>query len=218
MHSVLEIIVFFILIIIYWCDHRRRQYFKQRISRNVYLNIKTVARNIATMLHSNKKCEFYGNSADLTNGAVLYSLHFGVWELMPRILQKHINKNIGILVNRYTENNPFFLGKMMDKILCKWRLNDNIKIFYPDEIFRIIGFVRNGGIFAALVDGDTLYAKFKKIEKLAHLCKVQLIPFAVYQDKEATIMEMGCNLEHLIKQRPNDYWWFYRSRKSSKII
>jgi lauroyl/myristoyl acyltransferase len=180
--------------------------------------MKTVTRNIATMLHPNKKYELYGDSAVLTNGAVLYSLHFGVWELMPRILQKHINKNIGILVNRYTENNPFLLGRMMDKILYKWRLNDHIKIFYPDEIFRIIRFVRDGGVFAALVDGDTLYSKFKKIERLAHLCKVQLIPFAVYQDRETTIMEMGCNLEHLIRQRPNDYWWFYRSRKSSKII
>jgi len=214
----LEILIFFILVIIYWCSRSRRQYFKQRVDKDRYQNLKTVARNIAQMIYSGKQFKFFGDSDLIKNGAILYSLHFGVWELMPKIVHSYLNKNIGILVNHYTDNNSLLMGKLMDKIFYYWRSSNNVRIFYPDEVFQIVNFLKNGGVFAALIDGDTFYTKFKKIEKLASLCQVPLIPFAVYCENGTTIMKIGCNLEELVKKRPNDYWWFYKSRKSVKVL
>ncbi|MGB9720456.1 MAG: hypothetical protein ACPL28_03110 [bacterium] len=218
MQFLLQTIVFSALISIYWCNHDRRQHLKQKVGRNTYYNLKMVARNIAIMIYPGKKNKLSGDPALLTRGAVLYSFHFGVWELMPHIIRQYLDKNIGVLVNRYTDNNPPLVGKILDKILYYWRSRYCIKIFYPDEVYSIVKFLRNGGIFAALIDGNTIYAKFKKIEKLAHLCNVPLIPFAVYYDKGMAIMQLNCDLEHLLKQRPYDYWWFYRSRISSKTL
>lgn len=201
--------------VVYWCNRNRRQHFKHKVGKKSYKNLKTVARNIAIMIYSNTKCKLSGDPSLLTSGAVLYSFHFGVWELMPRIINQHLEKDIGILVNRYTDNNSPLVGRLLDKILYCWRSRHDVKIFYPDEVHSIVRFLKNGGIFATLVDGNTIYAKFNKIVKLAHLCRVPLIPFVVYYDKETAIMQLNCDLEQILKQRPYDYWWFYKSRESN---
>ncbi len=213
MQTVLEISIFLTLIMIYWLNHGRRQYFIQRTDKNISSNLKTAAKNIARMLYYDKKWTIIGDTDFIKNGAVLYSVHFGVWELMPQILRSYLNKDIGVLVNRYTDNNNFLVGKLMDRFFYCWRSRHNVKVFYPDQVFQIVKFIKNGGIFAVLVDGNHLFTKYQKIEKLARLCQVPLIPFAVYCENGTTVMKMGCNLETLVSERPYDYWWFYRSRR-----
>lgn len=214
MRSVLDILIFFILIITYWLNHGRRQYFKKRMGKNICYNLKIVAKNVTRMLSFDKKYTFIGDSSLIKNGAILYSIHFGVWELMPQILRNNLNRDVGVLVNRYTDNNHSLVGKLMDKFFYYWRSRRNIKVFYPDQIFQVIKFIKSGGIFAVLVDGNQLFNKYQKIEKLAQLCRVPLMPFAVYYENGTTVMKIGCNLETLIKQRPYDYWWFYKSRRT----
>ncbi|MGQ9464365.1 MAG: hypothetical protein ACUVQ3_06210 [bacterium] len=215
MRTVLEITIFLALTIIYGLNHNRHQYIKKRTDTDVRHNIKKVAQNLVRMIYFDKKFRLIGDLGTIKNGAVLYSIHFGVWELMPQIVNRYINNDIGILVNRYTDNNPFLIGKLMDRFFHYWRSNHNAKVFYPDEVFRIVKFIKNGGIFAVLVDGNGFFSKYKKIEKLARLCQVPLIPFAVYCEAKTTIMKMGCNLEELVRNRPHDYWWFYKSRRTS---
>lgn len=202
-----------ILLNLYWWNGARRHYIKKRIPGPVSQLLKTTSRNISLMIKSEKKFKLKGSVDALKDGAVLYSFHFGIWEKMPEILHNYIKKDIGVLINRYTENNLHFIGRIMDKFFYHWRAKKNIKIFYPDEVFQIVRFIKSGGIFSALVDGDTFYAKFHKIKRLAELCNVPLVPFAIYYEKENGVMELGCNLIELLKFRPFDYWWFYKSRR-----
>jgi hypothetical protein len=209
----LETITFLILLNIYWLNNARRIYLKRRLGAGIVMNLKMTARNIALMLCPERSFKIYGDISSIKNGGILYSIHFGTWELMPNLLQKSLKKDIGILVNRYTENNPHLIGRLMDKFFYIWRTRKKVKVFYPDEVFKIVRFLKKGGIFAALVDGDTLYAKLKKIEKLSKLCHVPLHPFALYYDGANYIMEIGCNIDGVLKHRPFDYWWFYKSRR-----
>ena len=188
-------------------------WFKKRLGKDIQLSLKTIAQNISLMLKPQNNFKLAGRIESLKNGAILYSVHFGVWELMPQILKKFLNKKVGILVDRYTDNNPFLIGKIMDKLLYLIRSKNNTIIFYPDEVFKIMKFIKDGGIFSALVDGDKIFAKLPKMEKLASICNIPLIPFAVYYEKENTVMEIGCDLSKILSQKPYDYWWFYKSRR-----
>lgn len=218
MRSFLEILIFAIFVFLYWASQRRRRYFKKKRGNEVYNNLKVVSRNIAYMICPDRGFHLKGKREALSCGAILYSFHFGVWELMPEILNSYGRMNIGILVDRYTALNPPILGKFMDKILYIWRARFGVKIFYPEDVFKIVKFLKNGGIFATLVDGDTLYAKYKKIERLAKICGVPLIPFVVYRDCGKTLMEINCNFEEHIKNRPDEYWWFYKSRTKTRSL
>uniref|UniRef100_A0A7V0Z4E2 Lipid A biosynthesis acyltransferase n=1 Tax=candidate division WOR-3 bacterium TaxID=2052148 RepID=A0A7V0Z4E2_UNCW3 len=201
------------LIIIYWLNNARRVWFKKRLGRDIQLSLKTIAQNIAIMLKPQNNFKLAGRIESLKNGAILYSVHFGVWELMPKILKNFLNKKVGILVDRYTDNNPILIGKIMDRLLYLIRSKNNTIIFYPDEVFKITKFIKDGGIFSALVDGDKIFARLPKMEKLARICNIPLIPFAVYYEKGNTVMEIGCDLDKIISQKPYDYWWFYKSRR-----
>ncbi len=213
MRHFLKTLIFLLSINIYWWNTARRMRLKKRLEKNIQLYFKTLAQNLSIMIHPEKKFTLEGSIEPLKNGAVLYSIHFGIWELMPKILKTFLNKKVGILVERYTDNNPLFIGKIMDRIFYLIRSRNDAVIFYPDEVFKITRFIKEGGIFSALVDGDKIFAKLPKFEKLALICNIPLIPFAVYYEKGNTVMEIGCDLNKIVTQRPYDYWWFYKSRR-----
>ncbi len=217
MSYLVETFILLILIMFYWLNPGRRKKLKKKYGKNDFQHLRTIAHNLRLMLIADTEFVLQGDCSLINKGAVLYSFHFGVWELMPRILSKNTDKELGVLVNRYTDNNIYFLGRIMDRLLYWLRSKNHIRIFYPDEVFKIVNFVKNGGIFAALVDGDTFYDKYEKIERIACLCKVPLIPFVVYYEKGKVIMQMGCNPENMVKSMPEHYWWFYRSRRLTEV-
>ncbi|MEO0135927.1 MAG: hypothetical protein ABIL86_00145 [candidate division WOR-3 bacterium] len=203
-----------ILLTLYGLNIPRQRWLKRRLKDNINLNLKATAENISLMLLPAKKVIVRGDTALLKKGAILYSIHFGTWELMPKILKTHLHdREIGILVERYTQTNPWWVGKFLDRIFYYLRNSPKIKIFYPDEIFKIVDFIKKAGIFSVLVDGDNPFAKLEKIKRLAHLCCVPLIPFAVYHENGTHILEIGCDLKQLLRERSADYWWFYKSRR-----
>jgi len=79
---------------------------------------------------------------------------------------------------------------------------------------KIINFIKSGGLLGMLVDGNKFYSKFEKAQKLSRFCNVPLIPFAAYRKSGAGILEIGCDLDKLVEQRPLDYVWFYKSREA----
>jgi hypothetical protein len=87
-----------------------------------------------------------------------------------------------------------------------------VKIFYKEDVMKIVEFIRKGGLCGVLVDGNTLYSKLEKIKRFSRLCNVPLIPFAAFRENGKGILELGCNLDDMIKRRPLDYLWFYKSR------
>ncbi len=202
----------FILILVfglYWLCPERRRYIKKRIGNNAIPNLYQVARNLYFML-SKKDLKVRGNLDVLSRGGILYSFHFGVWELMPRRLSQ-LGFRLGILVNTYKDQG--LRGRILDYLLKRFRSNKGVKIFYPDDVFRIVEFIKSGGIFGVLIDGNTFYAKFEKIKRLAGLCNVPLIPFAAYQKHNRGILEIGADLNQIITRYPLHYLWFYRSRQ-----
>ncbi|MEO0127087.1 MAG: hypothetical protein ABIL44_04990 [candidate division WOR-3 bacterium] len=213
MRFFLKTLIFLTLVNMYWLNTARRMRIKKRLGKNIQLSLKTIAQNLSLMIAPEKKFRLEGRIESLKNGAILYSIHFGIWELMPQILKNFLNKKVGILVERYTDNNPPLIGKIMDRIFYLMRSKNDVIIFYPDEVFKITRFIKEGGIFSALVDGNKIFAKLPKIEKLARICNIPLIPFAVYYEKGDTVMEIGCDLNKIVTKRPYDYWWFYKSRK-----
>lgn len=205
----LELIIFFILVFLYWFCHKRRRYYKKRFKGNVWHHLRRTAKNIAFMLKPHGNYRIEGKMESLRDGAILYSFHFGIWELMPKILVRN-GYRVGIIVNRYGDNRKTL--KLIDDILWHIRSKEGVKVYYKEQINEIVKFLKCKGIFCALVDGNTFYAKYNKVAKLASLCKVNLIPFGMYHKNGIPTLLIGCNLIELLKENPYDYWWFYKSR------
>jgi len=205
----LEPIIISLLFLLYFLSRERRKFFKKRVVLNAIYNLYRVARNVSLMLQSHD-LQIRGDLVQLKKGGILYSFHFGVWELVPPTLKK-LGYNIAILANRYSDNGNL-LGKIADRMLQHLRSRNGVGIFYKDDVIKIVHFLKNGGILGVLVDGDTFYAKFEKVKKLSYICDVPLTSFAAYQDHGRGVLEINCDLDSLVKKRPYDYVWFYRSR------
>ena len=181
-----------------------------RIGKRAIDNVYHVGRNIYFMLQKHT-LEINGDTDILNRGCILYSFHFGVWELMPHTLAR-MGYRLGIIVNRNRETSGPIVGKLLDNLLRRWRSMTGIRVFYKEDTLAIVRFLKSGGIFGMLVDGDTLFQKFAKAQKLARLCRVPLIPFAAYRRGGAGILDVGCDLPRLIRAMPDEYVWFYKSR------
>ena len=210
MYSFLEVVVLCVFFTVYWANREKRKYLKQRIGAKALLNVYQTGRNFSFMLKSGD-LDIMGGTNRLHNGGVLYSFHFGVWELMPAALRK-LGYNLGIIVNRYHDQKRIFLTNLADQFLYDFRSRNSVRVFYKEDTMKIVNFIKSGGLLGMLVDGDTFYAKFEKAQKLARLCNVPLIPFAAYRKNGTGILDIGCNLDGLVEQRPLDYLWSYQSR------
>lgn len=211
MRAILDFFVTPTVISLYWLNRRRRVLLKKRIERGVFRCLAAVARNISFMLAPGGELRIKGDPGIAGRGAVCYSLHFGIWELMPRYM-KNLGFTPGVIVNRYGTDGSRFPGRLLDRFLRSWRSRHGARIFYPEDSLRIARFVRAGGLFGMLIDGNGRYDKLPKAAKLARLCNVPLVPFAVYRDRDRGILDFNCNLDRLLASRPQDYLWFYRSR------
>lgn len=196
---------------LYWLNRERRKNFREKTRGKTLYNLYRVARNISFMLTARGGTKITGNAEVLRKGGILYSFHFGVWELMPQILTR-TGYRLGVITNRYGADNENTLLRVFDRFLYNWRSRNGVNVFYKEDTPAIIKFIKGGGIFGILVDGNTLYAKYNKAEKLAKICGVPLVPFAVCREKDASILQLNCDLNAVVKQRPFDYMWFYKSR------
>lgn len=198
------------LFTLYWLHRSRREYLKQRIGNQAIRNVYSVARNIGFML-SRRDVRVQGDDKVLEKGGILYSFHFGIWELMPRALGK-MGYDLGVLVNRYADDNLSRISRFLDNFLMRFRSPGKVKVFSKHDTMKIVRFLNSGGILGVLVDGNRFYAKFRKMQKLGNLCNVPLVPFAVYRKNGKGVLDVGCDLDRIVAQRPLDYVWFYKSR------
>jgi lauroyl/myristoyl acyltransferase len=210
MHFFGECVFLSALWALYWAYRERRRYLRQRIGNQAFKNVYRVGRNVCFMLRR-KELEIGGDLGVLNAGCVLYSFHFGVWELMPLALSK-CGYKIGILVNSYHANNRAYRTRMLDFLLRRWRSVNGVRVFYKENALEITRFLRSGGVFGMLVDGNTLFQKYGKARKLAELCRVPLVPFAAYRQRGKGFLRIGCDIPALIRSMPLDYVWFYKSR------
>ncbi len=158
-----------------------------------------------------KELQITGALGVLDAGCILYSFHFGVWELMPLALSR-LGYRIGILVNRYHTGKASIPNRLLDALLKRWRSVSGVKVFYKENVLEIARFLRSGGIFGMLVDGNTFFQKYAKAEKLAAVCRVPAVSFAAYRKKGQGFLDIGCDIRALVRTMPLDYVWFYKSR------
>jgi lauroyl/myristoyl acyltransferase len=210
MHFFTEAFALFMAFVLYWMNGPRRRYLKRRIGKQSVKNVYRVARNVGYML-CRPDVELHGFNKNLTQGAILYSFHFGIWETMPRAIRK-LGCDIGVLVNKYTEASSSVFSYYIDRLLEYFRANGGVSVFTRYDTIKIVQFLKRGGILGVLVDGNDFYAKFPKIQKLGKICDVPLVPFAAYRRHGRSVVEIGCDLDQLIADQPLDYVWFYRSR------
>ncbi len=210
MHIFGEFLFLFLLGCVYWFYRDRRRYLVNRIGNSAFKNVYRVGRNIFFMLKKNE-LEIEGDVSVLDKGCVLYSFHFGVWELMPRALIK-LGYTTGIIVNRYQKEEGSIAFRMLDSLLRRWRSVGGVRVFYKENALDIVRFLKSGGVFGVLVDGNSFYQKHAKAKRLAELCRVPLVPFAAYRRAHKGVLHIGCDLPNLVRSRPLDYVWFYKSR------
>jgi len=209
MHFLVECVFLTFHLSLYWLCHERRRYLRRRIGRQAFKNVYRVGRNVFFMLHRNE-LKVIGDLNVLNKGCILYSFHFGVWELMPYTLNK-LGHEIGIITNRYGAGNSI-LTRILDLLLKRWRSTYGARVFYKENLLEIVRFLRSGGVFGMLVDGNTFLQKHDKARRLARLCHVPLVPFAAYRKRGEGILRIGCDIPALVKAMPLDYVWFYKSR------
>jgi lauroyl/myristoyl acyltransferase len=158
-----------------------------------------------------KALKMDGDIQALSRGCILYSFHFGVWELMPFTLSE-LGYKIGVLVNGYRNSGNSLQARLLDTLLRRWRSVNGVRVFYRENALEIVRFLRSGGIFGMLVDGNTFFQKYNKACKLARVASVPLVPFAAYRRGDQGFLKIGCNIPALVKAMPLDYVWFYKSR------
>lgn len=203
----LEPVCLLLLLVWYGLDRRRRMVWKKRAGALTGRNLIALARNAAFML-TGGELTVKGDLPPTNMGAIFYSLHFGIWELVPRVLSRY-GVRLGIMTNHY----PPPWGRLINRLLRRYRTADGVTIFYPEQTRSIVDFLNTGGWFAILVDGQEHFSKLKPIEKLSRMCSVPLIPFAAYQDRGRGVVAIGCDLARLVRKRPWDYAWLYYSRQ-----
>ena len=210
MHFLTEAFALFVLFSLYWICTSRRRYLKERIGDQAIRNVYNIARNIGFML-AKRDIRVQGSDARLLKGGILYSFHFGIWEMMPRTLKK-MGCNIGVLVNKYADRKSSLINTFFDDYLGHFRSSGGIRVFSKDDTMKMVRFLDSGGILGVLVDGNRFYSKIDKIKKLGKLCGVPLIPFAAYRQNGEGVLDIDCDLDAIVAQRPLDYMWFYKSR------
>ena len=210
MHFLAECLLLTFVWALYWLCHDRRRYLRRRVGTQAFKNVYRVGRNVFFMLRRNE-LEVCGNKNVLSKGCILYSFHFGVWELMPYTLNK-LGHKIGIIANRYSAAGSSVQTRIIDYLLRRWRSTNGVRVFYKENLLEIVSFLRSGGVFGVLVDGNTFFQKHDKVRRLAKICRVPLVPFAAYRKGGKGILRIGCDIPTLVRAMPLDYVWFYKSR------
>lgn len=210
MHGVVEFCLLLLFTVLYWTNRERRRYLCQRIGSAAHRNVRTVARNIAYMV-CRKPVQLHDAYNRLHPGSILYSIHYGLWELVPGVLRRR-GYDVGVLVNRYAKDRDTVLARGADRILDWYRRREGVVIFDRDDAQGIVRFLRQGGIIGVLVDGNNFFSKKEKMVKLGRICHAPLVPFAAYRRNGSGIVHIGCDLEKIVQARPLDYMWFYWSR------
>lgn len=185
----------------YWLWRERRVRYQQRCPGQAARALFRLGRNVGAML-ARVPLDIRG-SLPPAGGAVLYSVHLGVWEAAPEALAAR-GRRVGIVVNRY--------GHVLDTLLDRWRGAAGIRIFSRGEALAMVRFLQSGGVIAMLVDGNRLDAKLPAARRLARIARCPLMPFAARLEGARGVLALNVDLDKLMGEHAHDYLWFYRSR------
>jgi len=223
---------------------------REKLKKRIFNHYATVLVDIV-YLFSRKKAEFVigelkiegeenlKNALKRGKGAVLFSAHFGNWELIPFGLNRLLNLRVNSIARKM--DNP-----LTEKIVKKFREHMGSEIIYKDgslrKMLRILG---ENGLVYLLVDQNTITREgvpvtFFNREVIAVTTVAQLrirknvpvIPVFLTYEKEEKLLRIGKELktdnsssieknirdltqmtiemiEEKIKERPEQWFWFH---------
>ena len=171
-----------------------------------------LGRNLALMLLDNLEVVVHGEEAlaSLAQGGIAIGYHFGPWELLPGILARR-GLRMGVVTNFYAE-------PAVDRFLRRFRSRDKVELFYANgpenEVRRMIEFIKSGGTVGALIDGDTFDQKYSILRRIIERFNLHVVPVFGYLKSGKMHVFVGHPLQNALRYSPEDYFWFYLSRKS----
>jgi len=201
--------------------------FVKKNPKKTLLNIKT------------KNIEKISDILSKKKGIIIFSAHFGNWELIPFILNKSLNKTINSIARKM--NNP-----LIEKKVFEFREFMGSKIIYKEKAIKtILKLLDDNEIIFILIDQNTILresviVKFfdKKVSAITSVAQLHLkknipvIPAFVHYGKNEILFEVQnevkfnigpdykTNIQKLtqiysniieknIRKNPNQWFWFH---------
>jgi KDO2-lipid IV(A) lauroyltransferase len=176
-------------------------------------------------------------------GVIIFTAHFGNWELVPYILKRELNRHI-FGIARHMDN------PLVETLVKKSRESMGLKVIYKDKAVKaILNALKNNEIVYFLIDQNAIareavpIAFFKKevnavtsVSRLHVKKGIPLIPLFLHYEKDRIVLNIAeeirfsrtgndrediknltirCNglIEEWIKQYPEQWFWFHNRWK-----
>ena len=185
-----------------------------------------------------KGIQHLNNALKKKKGVLLVSGHFGLWELLlgwfgvnkyPLLLIGQKQNNIGAdkFINELRKNNGIKIlpRKSPLKLMYKSLENNDILALASDQDAKKSGvFINFFGMKASTPKGAALFHLKSKSPIIFVTCHMEninnyilnILPVKTYQqsDIESITISYTCLLENIIKEHPEQYFWFHRRWKT----
>ncbi|MCK5056737.1 MAG: lysophospholipid acyltransferase family protein [Candidatus Aminicenantes bacterium] len=176
-------------------------------------------------------------------GVIIFTAHFGNWELVPYILNRELNRHI-FGIARHMDN------PLVEKLVKKFREFMGLKVIYKDNAVKsILSALKNNEIIYLLIDQNAIAREAVPIDFFGkqvsavtsisrlHLKKgVPLVPLFLHYEKDRVVLDIleeirfsktgkdrediknltiQCNelIEDQVKQYPEQWFWFHNRWK-----
>ncbi len=210
----------------------------------IYLFVKKNP-NKTLLKMTNKNLEKISEVLSKNKGAIIFSAHFGNWELIPFILHKELNKTIHSIARKM--DNPF-----IENYVAEFRKYMGSEIIYKDKAIRaILTLLEKNEIIYLLIDQNTITREGvivdffgKKVSAITSVAQLHLkkdipvIPAFIHYKKNEIVFEVldevvfnkGADhnenvqqltqvytniIEQNIKKSPCQWFWFHNRWKDS---
>ncbi len=210
----------------------------------IYLLVKKQP-NKTLLKITNKNLEKISEVLSKNKGAIIFSAHFGNWELIPFILHKELNKTIHSIARKM--DNP-----LIENYVAEFRKYMGSEIIYKDKAIRaILTLLEKNEIIYLLIDQNTITREGvivdffgKKVTAITSVAQLHLkkdipvIPAFIHYKKNEIVFEVldevvfnkGANhnenvqqltqvytniIEQNIKKSPCQWFWFHNRWKDS---
>ncbi len=206
--------------------------FVKKNPKKTLLNIKT------------KNLEIISEVLSRNKGAIIFSAHFGNWELIPFILSKELNKTIHSIARKM--DNP-----LIENLVANFREYMGSDIIYKDKAIRtMLSLLEKNEIIYLLIDQNTISREGvivdffgKKVSATTSVAQLYLkkdipvIPAFIHYEKNEVVFEVSDEvifkkgpdhneniqkltqqysniIEKNIKRNPNQWFWFHNRWKT----
>jgi KDO2-lipid IV(A) lauroyltransferase len=210
---------------------------------NIYLYARKKPQKILKDITVNR-IDILESALKKEKGIILFSGHFGNWELIPYILSRHLQRRITSIAREM--NNP-----LVERVILKFREYMGSDIIYKKGSMRtILNLLKKNNIVLLLIDQNTVVRegvfvdffsqKVSAVTSVSQLHlkkKIPIVPAFLHYEKKKIVLDIldeiqfngGGNhgddvkkltqecttmIEHQIRQHPEQWFWFHNRWKT----